>query len=92
MIQRHNINAQKMCFDGETYMQAMRKTDLMDRLAHSLGEARARLREEIPAAISLDLRLPDGQGGFAQFDHILLSRASRTASIVAMGSTPASAR
>ena len=28
-----------------------------------------------------DLRLPDGQGGFAQFDHILLSRASRTASI-----------
>ncbi|RRV32114.1 response regulator [Pseudomonas sp. o96-267] len=32
------------------------------RLAHSLGEARARLREEIPAAISLDLRLPDGDG------------------------------
>ncbi|QSL94386.1 CHASE domain-containing protein [Ectopseudomonas toyotomiensis] len=32
------------------------------RLAHSLDEARARLREEIPAAISLDLRLPDGDG------------------------------
>lgn len=32
------------------------------RLAHSLGEARARLREEMPAAISLDLRLPDGDG------------------------------
>ena len=32
------------------------------RLAHSLGEARARLREAIPAAISLDLRLPDGDG------------------------------
>ncbi|QTN47580.1 CHASE domain-containing protein [Ectopseudomonas mendocina] len=32
------------------------------RLAHSLGEARACLREEMPAAISLDLRLPDGNG------------------------------
>ncbi|PKM33836.1 MAG: hybrid sensor histidine kinase/response regulator [Gammaproteobacteria bacterium HGW-Gammaproteobacteria-12] len=32
------------------------------RLAHSLEEARASLREEIPAAISLDLRLPDGDG------------------------------
>jgi PAS domain S-box-containing protein len=32
------------------------------RLAYSLDEARARLREEIPAAISLDLRLPDGDG------------------------------
>nr|WP_100549205.1 MULTISPECIES: CHASE domain-containing protein [unclassified Pseudomonas] len=32
------------------------------RLAHSLDEARTRLREEIPAAISLDLRLPDGDG------------------------------
>lgn len=39
MIQRRSINAQKMCFDGETDMQAMRKTDLMDRLAHSLGNA-----------------------------------------------------
>jgi hypothetical protein len=28
-----------------------------------------------------NLRLPDGQGGFAQFDHILLSRFSRTAAI-----------
>lgn len=28
-----------------------------------------------------DLRLPDGLGGFAQFDHILLSRVSRTAAI-----------
>lgn len=28
-----------------------------------------------------NLRIPDGQGGFAQFDHILLSRLSRTASI-----------
>ena len=32
------------------------------RLAHSLDEARACLREETPAAISLDLRLPDGDG------------------------------
>ena len=32
------------------------------RLAHSLEEARACLREETPAAISLDLRLPDGDG------------------------------
>ena len=48
MIQRHNINAQKMCFDGETYMQAMRKTDLMDRLAHSLGNAF--LLASLPAA------------------------------------------
>ncbi|MDH0097427.1 CHASE domain-containing protein [Pseudomonas sp. GD04158] len=32
------------------------------RLAHSLAEARARLHEETPAAISLDLRLPDGDG------------------------------
>ncbi|MBH3341238.1 CHASE domain-containing protein [Pseudomonas mendocina] len=32
------------------------------RLAHSLDEARACLREEIPAAMSLDLRLPDGDG------------------------------
>lgn len=32
------------------------------RLAHSLDEARACLREEMPAAISLDLRLPDGDG------------------------------
>lgn len=29
-----------------------------------------------------NLRLPDGQGSFAQFDHILLSRLSRTASII----------
>ena len=29
-----------------------------------------------------NLRLSDGQGGFAQFDHILLSRLSRTASII----------
>lgn len=28
-----------------------------------------------------NLRLPDGQGGFAQFDHVLLSRFSRTAAI-----------
>jgi hypothetical protein len=28
-----------------------------------------------------DLRLSDGQGGFAQFDHVLLSRLSRTAAI-----------
>lgn len=28
-----------------------------------------------------DLRIPDGQGGFAQFDHVLLSRFSRTAAI-----------
>ncbi|MFN3769345.1 MAG: CHASE domain-containing protein [Ectopseudomonas guguanensis] len=32
------------------------------RLAHSLEEARACLREDTPAAISLDLRLPDGDG------------------------------
>lgn len=29
-----------------------------------------------------DLRLPDGIGGFAQFDHIILSRLSRTATVV----------
>lgn len=29
-----------------------------------------------------DLRLPDGIGGFAQFDHIILSRLSRKASVV----------
>lgn len=32
-------------------------------------------------ALIHDLRLPDGLGGFAQFDHILLSRLSRTATI-----------
>ncbi|SDP56545.1 CHASE domain-containing protein [Ectopseudomonas guguanensis] len=32
------------------------------RMAHSLEEARACLREDTPAAISLDLRLPDGDG------------------------------
>jgi len=39
MTQRHNKYAQKTCNDGETDMQAMRKTNLMDRLAHSLGNA-----------------------------------------------------
>jgi len=39
MIQRHNRYAQKTCIDGETDMQAMRKTNMMDRLAHSLGNA-----------------------------------------------------
>jgi len=29
-----------------------------------------------------DLRLPDGIGGYAQFDHIILSRLSRKASVV----------
>lgn len=29
-----------------------------------------------------DLRLPDGIGGFAQFDHVILSRLSRKASVV----------
>ena len=32
-------------------------------------------------AVIHNLRLPDGNGGFAQFDHILLSRFSRTAAI-----------
>jgi hypothetical protein len=39
MTQRYNKYAQKTCIDGETDMQAMRKTNLMDRLAHSLGNA-----------------------------------------------------
>lgn len=33
-------------------------------------------------ALLHDLRLPDGIGGFAQFDHIILSRLSRTATVV----------
>jgi len=37
-----------MCIDGETDMQAMHKTNLMDRLAHSLGNAF--LLASLPAA------------------------------------------
>ncbi len=48
MIQRHNKYAQKTCIDGETDMQAMHKTNLMDRLAHSLGNAF--LLASLPAA------------------------------------------
>ena len=33
-------------------------------------------------ALLHDLRLPDGIGGFAQFDHVILSRLSRTAAVV----------
>lgn len=33
-------------------------------------------------ALLHDLRLPDGIGGFAQFDHVILSRLSRTATVV----------
>lgn len=33
-------------------------------------------------AVIHDLRLPDGIGGYAQFDHIILSRLSRTATVI----------
>lgn len=33
-------------------------------------------------ALLHDLRLPDGLGGFAQFDHVILSRLSKTAAVV----------
>ena len=33
-------------------------------------------------ALLHDLRLPDGIGGFAQFDHVILSRLSKTAAVV----------
>ncbi|MES3093490.1 nuclease-related domain-containing protein [Sphingomonas aerolata] len=33
-------------------------------------------------ALLHDLRLPDGIGGFAQFDHVILSRQSRSAAVV----------
>ena len=33
-------------------------------------------------ALLHDLRLPDGIGGFAQFDHVILSRLSKTATVV----------
>ncbi len=33
-------------------------------------------------ALLHDLRLPDGIGGFAQFDHVILSRLSRTAAVI----------
>ncbi len=33
-------------------------------------------------ALLHDLRLPDGIGGYAQFDHVILSRLSRTAAVI----------
>lgn len=70
---------------------------LPDRIRSALKNHVRGLRGEKETAFMLDrkfgpdndahilihnLRLPDGQGSFAQFDHILLSRLSRTASII----------
>lgn len=58
--------ARRRGLDGEKYT-----AHILDRKFHNLPDH----------ALIHDLRIPDGLGGFAQFDHIVLSRLSRTASI-----------
>ena len=40
-------------------------------------------------AVIHDLRLPDGMGGFAQFDHLILNRMAELATIVELRTTQA---
>lgn len=58
--------ARRRGLDGEKYT-----AHILDRKFHNLPDH----------VLIHDLRIPDGIGGFAQFDHIVLSRLSRTASI-----------
>ncbi|MEG8221181.1 nuclease-related domain-containing protein [Sphingomonas sp. HH69] len=58
--------ARKKGIEGEKYT-----AHILDRKFFNLGDH----------ALIHDLRIPDGIGGYAQFDHVALSRLSRTASI-----------
>lgn len=58
--------ARRRGLDGEKYT-----AHILDRKFHALSDH----------ALIHDLRILDGIGGYAQFDHIVLSRLSRTASI-----------
>jgi hypothetical protein len=58
--------ARRRGLDGEKYT-----AHILDRKFQNLPDH----------ALIHDLRIPDGLGGFAQFDHIVLSRLSRTAAI-----------
>lgn len=64
-IRKEALN-RKRGLSGERYAAHILDREFHDNSAHALLH---------------DLRLPDGIGGFAQFDHVLLSRLSRTASI-----------
>ncbi|MDX3911613.1 MAG: NERD domain-containing protein [Sphingobium sp.] len=63
---RKAANARRRGIDGEKYT-----AHILDRKFHMLPDH----------ALIHDLRIPDGIGGYAQFDHIVLSRLSRTAAI-----------
>jgi hypothetical protein len=58
--------ARRRGIDGEKYT-----AHILDRKFHAMSDH----------ALIHDLRIPDGIGGYAQFDHIVLSRLSRTAAI-----------
>ena len=95
MIRKKSTRAAEIAFADEV-MASDEFAALPERVRSTVRNHRQGMRGERETAYMLDhqfgpdndrnllihdLRLPDGQGGFAQFDHILLSRASRTASI-----------
>lgn len=95
MIRKKSTHAAEIAFADEV-MASDEFAALPERVRSTVRNHRQGMRGERETAYMLDhqfgpdndrnllihdLRLPDGQGGFAQFDHILLSRASRTASI-----------
>lgn len=95
MILKKSTRAQEIAF-AEEVMQDPEFLALPERVQRTLRHHVRGLRGEKDTAFMLDrkfglndtcnllihdLRIPDGLGGFAQFDHILFSRLSRTASI-----------
>lgn len=106
MIRKKSTRAAEIAFADEV-MASDEFAALPERVRSTVRNHRQGMRGERETAYMLDhqfgpdndrnllihdLRLPDGQGGFAQFDHILLSRASRTASIFRSRTTLAGSR